>query len=345
MILLLKMEKKEQLGVRISRPMNYRISFIAALIAIVLFLAACKNDQPVEMPPPTKLKIPTFNANNAYQNIETQLDFGYRVPGTEAHAKAVEWMTNKLKENGAKVKLQKFKASFQDQKNVQCTNIMAQINPQNPKRILLAAHFDSRMVAEKDDERQDEPIPGADDGGSGVGVLIELSRLLKENPIGIGVDILLFDAEDQGDSKSHLTWALGSQYWSKNVIPKGYAPQYGVLLDMVGSDKATFGREENSKVFAPEIQNKIWGLANKMGYSDFFQDFNAGPVTDDHYFVNRDAKIKMVDIINQSPKDGASFGTYHHTHDDDISVISKRTLRVVGQVITALLYNESNGTI
>jgi len=318
--------------------------FMIPLCLGCLLVIGCKNDKPEIAAPVTRIPVPAFNADSAYVNIAHQLSFGFRIPGTEAHSAAMSWMIEKLEKNGAKVQKQEFKTSFQGQKNVRAANIIAQINPSLKKRVLLAAHYDSRMLAEKDDERQDEPIPGADDGGSGVGVLLEIARLIKQNPIGIGVDIILFDAEDQGDNKTRDSWCLGSQYWSKNIQPKGYSAKYGILLDMVGSDKASFGKEETSKSFAPELQNKIWTLAKKMGYSDFFQDYYSGAVTDDHYFVNRDAGIKMVDIINQSATDRSSFGPYHHTHDDNMDIISKRTLRVVGQVVTAVLYNESNGT-
>ena len=316
------------------------------IIVLLILFIGCKSDSPPLPAPKTNLKVPAFNQDSAYQHIVTQLDFGFRVPGTPAHRETVDWIVAKMGGYGADVIEQDFKADFLGKKNVPCTNIMAQFNPESPVRVLLAAHFDSRMIAEKDDERQDEPIPGADDGASGVGVLIELARVITENPIAIGVDMLFFDAEDQGVSNgvgSDKTWALGAQHWSTNIVPKGYNAKYGILLDMVGSENATFGKESISMGFARELQNKIWSLAQRMGYSDFFQDFNAGTVYDDHMYVNRDAKIKMVDIINMSPKDRTSFGFYHHTHDDNIDIISKRTLQVVGQVVTAVLYNESNG--
>ncbi len=326
---------------------NIQIIFIICVLGLII--SSCKEDKPSapESTPITKRKVPAFNSDTAYANIEKQLALGYRVPGTESHANAIKWIENKLQSYNAHVIKQNFRASFFDKKNVPCTNIIGQFNPKASKRILLAAHFDSRMVADKDDERELEPIPGADDGGSGVAVLLELARLIDKNGIDIGVDMIFFDAEDQGESGtsgSATSWAIGSQYWSRNVVPSGYKAKYGILLDMVGSDKATFGKEEYSTRFAPQVQKKIWDLAKNMGYSDFFRDEVYGPVYDDHIAVNRDAKIKMVDIINQSPEDRSSFGFYHHTHDDDIDVISKRTLRVVGQVVTSVLYNESNGT-
>lgn len=324
---------------------RFTFQFFTVLLFLIL-IQACKSDPAPPPPSPkTNLRVPAFNEDSAYQNIVKQLDYGFRIPGTTAHQQTADWIISKLKDYGAIVIQQKFKADFLGRKDVPCRNIMAQFNPDQSTRVLLAAHYDSRLIAEKDDERQDEPIPGADDGGSGVGVLLEIARVISENPIGIGVDFLFFDAEDQGESGpgKDNTWALGAQYWSKNIVPKGYKAKYGILLDMVGSQKATFGKESLSTGFARELQNKIWKLAQNMGYSDYFQDFNAGTVYDDHLYVNRDAKIKMVDIINMSPDDRTSFGAYHHTHDDNLDIISKRTLRVVGQVVTAVIYNESNG--
>ena len=313
------------------------------LLSFIL-VVGCKQEAPKTPSPPTKLAIPTFNADSTYAYIVEQLAFGPRYPGSAGHADLQSWIISKMENFGAEVITQEFTASFKDKKNVPSKNIMAQINPQYAKRILLAAHYDSRIVAEKDDERQNEPIPGADDGASGVAMLVEIARMLQEHPIGIGVDLLFFDAEDQGNNTDDKTWALGSQYWSKNPVPRGYDAKYGILLDMVGAKDATFGKEGVSRRYARDLQDKIWALAASMGYSDFFQDIIMGGVNDDHFYVNRDAGIPMVDIIHQSVTDRSSFGHYHHTHDDDIDIISKRTLKVVGQVVTAVLFNESNGT-
>lgn len=317
-------------------------------ISLIVIFASCKQEPKVTSVAEVETKrvpVPAFNPEGAFQKIEEQLNFGFRVPGTKAHKNTQEWIISTMKTYGAKITTQDFKADFQGKKGVACTNIMGQINPKNSKRLLIAAHYDSRMVAEKDDERKDEPIPGADDGASGVAVMMQIAQAISEHPIEMGVDFLFFDAEDQGGSEpgQELSWALGAQHWSKNISPKGYRASYGILLDMVGSEKATFGKEDYSKYYAGVLVDKVWRLAQNMGYSDFFQDFNAGAVTDDHKYVNEYAKIPMIDIINMSPTDRMSFGKYHHTHDDNIDVISKRTLQVVGQVVLAVIYNENNG--
>ena len=318
-------------------------------ISAILSLVACKNDtHPTPSGPPTvkRVEIPAFSGDNAFAHIETQLAFGYRVPGSAAHKEQIEWMAASLELLGANVIRQDFRVDFLGKTDVECTNVMAQFNPKHKKRVLLAAHFDSRAIADKDDERKDEPIPGADDGASGVGVLMEIARLLSEHPIDLGVDLLFLDAEDQGgpNDATGKSWALGAQLWSRKRVPSGYKAKYGILLDMVGSKNATFGKEDYSREYAPQLTNKIWTLASRMGYSDLFQDFNAGSVMDDHFYINRLAGIPMTDIINMSPANRRSFGFYHHTHDDDIDVIDKRTLRVVGQVVTAVLYKESGGS-
>lgn len=326
------------------------MKWIKYLLVGALFLSllvSCKEDKSSAAVSTVKksVTIPIFNADNAFQNIEKQLAFGYRVPGTAEHKACGEWIAESMKSLGANVIIQDFEADFLGKKNVPSFNIMTQFNPDHKKRILLGAHWDSRLIADKDDERADQPIPGADDGASGVAVLLEIARIISENPIDMGVDIIFFDTEDQGDNNSNESWAKGSQYWGKNKVPKNYDAEYGILLDMVGSEGAVFGLEEYSYVNARPYQEKIWTLAKRMGYSDFFRDETSGAVMDDHFWVMKNASIPMLDIINQKPGDRSSFGEYHHTHDDDIDIISKRTLRVVGQVVTAALYNESIGTL
>ncbi|MFT4566509.1 MAG: glutaminyl-peptide cyclotransferase [Saprospiraceae bacterium] len=321
-----------------------QIIFIS-LGVLTILLNSCKSDpKPPPMVKKDPVSIPAFNGENAYLHVVKQLSFGFRVPGTAAHKEQIEWMAATMENLGATVHRQNFEADFLDKKDIECTNVMAQFNPEHPRRVLLAAHFDSRMVADKDSERKDEPIPGADDGASGVAVLMEIASVISEQQIDLGVDFLFLDAEDQGNNKDRGSWALGSQLWSQQKEPTGYNAKYGILLDMVGSEKATFGKEGYSVKYAPQLTKKVWTLADRMGYSDLFQNFSAGGIEDDHYYINTIAKIPMIDIINLKPDDRQSFGDYHHTHDDDISIISKRSLRVVGQVVTAVLYKESEGS-
>ena len=322
------------------------MKYIGAISFFIFLTISCKNDTKPSAPAPKKsVQIPAFSADNAYGHIEKQLAFGFRIPGTPEHKACGEWIIKTMESFGARVIRQDFNSDFLGKTDVPSFNIMAQINPNKPKRILLGAHWDSRLIAEKDNERQDEPIPGADDGGSGVAVMLEIARLISENTIDMGVDFIFFDAEDQGNSKSQDSWALGAQYWGSNKVPGGYKPEYGILLDMVGAEGAIFGREEYSYINARDEQDKVWTLASRMGYSDFFRDDTSGAVMDDHYWVMKNGGIKMINIISQPNDNRSSFGDYHHTHDDNIDIISKRTLRVVGQVVTAVLYNESIGVL
>ena len=298
------------------------------------------------------VKVPAFSSDSAYAFIEKQLSFGTRVPGTPPHKECKKWIIASLEKYGAKVTLQDFKADFQNLKNIPSTNIIGQINPGHSKRILLAAHWDTRAIADKDPDKalKSKPIPGADDGGSGVAVLLEIARLLSENPIDMGVDFVFFDAEDQGDTGdscvNSCSWCVGSQYWANNLIPKKYNPDYGILLDMVGAKNASFYKEGHSRLHAGEQTDKIWTLASRMGYSDYFIDQRVHQITDDHKYVNQIAKIPMLDIINMKPEmKNQTFHKDWHTHGDDIDIIDKRTLRVIGQVVTAVLYKESGNSL
>lgn len=298
--------------------------------------------------PAKTVKIPAFVADSAFAYIEKQLSFGTRVPGTETHAACKDWLVSKFKSFGAEVIEQDFTASFYTGTKAASTNIIAQFNPKMSKRIILAAHWDTRMFGDQDEDptMRDKPIPGADDGGSGVGVLMEIARLIQENPIDMGIDLILFDAEDQGKSGGEgpaTYWCLGSQYWSKNLHKSNYRAQYGILLDMVGAKKPNFGQDETSLQYAGPQVKKLWSLAQRMGYSDMFVNQKTGNIVDDHVFVNAYAKIPMLDIINRSPNTESSFQKCWHTHCDDLSVIDKRSLKVVGQVVTAAIYKESIG--
>ena len=331
--------------------MNLR-TIIYALFALCLIqIMACKTDtKPESIPVETKqrVKVPSFKADSAYVYIEKQLSFGTRVPGSEGHKACQDWLVEKFESFGADVILQPFIANIYTGDKWKANNIIAQINPKHKTRVILSAHWDTRFMGEEDPDpkKKNEPIPGADDAGSGVGVLLEIARQIQSNPIDLGIDIILWDAEDQGQrgvQGAEATWCLGSQHWSKNKHRSDYNPIYGINLDMVGSKNPRFGRDDYSMGFAPVVMNKVWKLAKTMGYNDMFTDNKTGPLTDDHVVVNQIARIPMIDIINQP--DTNRFGDHWHTHNDDMSIIDKRSLKVVGQVVTATIYKESDGSI
>jgi len=328
--------------------MKFKIGFF--LLTSFLLFASCKQDsKPTVVAKKPSVKIPVFQQDSAYAHIEKQLSFGPRNPGSEGHRACRKWFVDKFQSYGAEVIEQDFTANLYTGESFPAANIIAQYNPSKKQRIILSAHWDTRFIGEEDNSRsmRDKPIPGADDGASGCAVLIEIARILNEQKIDLGVDIILWDAEDQGKRGSNKTalWCLGSQYWSRNIHKRGYRAKWGINLDMIGAKNPRFGYEGFSKKYAGALQTKIWKLAQGMGYSDMFVSENTSYVTDDHQFVNELANIPMVDIINQPPHTETKFMSAWHTHDDDISIIDKRSLQVVGQVVTATIYKESDGSL
>ena len=332
---------------------------IFLLTMILLWAGSCGNDSIATEEKRTEgqesepLAIPRFERDSAYNFVARQVAFGPRKPNSEGHAACRQWLVDQLSNFGADVIEQSFTATAYTGEELKATNIIGQFNKKAQKRILLAAHWDTRHIADSklSTERQDEPILGADDGGSGVGVLLEVARNLGANPINnMGVDIVLFDVEDYGDSRDDRspqqtvpTWAMGAQYWSRNMHATGF--KFGILLDMVGAKNARFPKEGNSMEFAGPYTEKVWNLAQRMSYGNYFADVRIGGITDDHLFVNTIAKIPMLDIINV-PANGEeqTFGDHWHTHNDNMDIIDKRTLGAVGQVVMAVVYREANGT-
>lgn len=329
------------------------VAVVVAVLLMTMSLTACKNDpkQPATPPQTTvrptdkPLRIPAFDADSSYAYVARQVDFGPRVMGSQGHTDCKAWLIDQFKARGARVISQDFSAKVYTGQTFAATNIIAQFNPDVSDRIVLAAHWDTRHIADSplSDTRQNEPILGADDGGSGVAVLLELARQLQAQPVGIGVDIVLFDAEDYGHSGgAPETYCLGSQYWSRNLHTP-YKHRYGILLDMVGAKGAQFPVEGFSWKYAQPIVQKVWTLARSMGKGNYFIDQAGGSITDDHYFVNTIAQIPMIDIINMSVAGTQTFGAHWHTHNDNMDIIDKNTLRAVGQVLTAVVYREDVG--
>jgi glutaminyl-peptide cyclotransferase len=318
-----------------------KIKPIVFLILILLSISfGCKKEKvPQEN---IKVKIGRFDEDSAFVFIEKQVSFGKRYMNTSEHEDCKNWLIKKLEAYDLQVIPQTFEAKSYNGINLKGTNIIGRYKPEIKERMLICAHYDTRHIADRDSIDREKPIDGADDGGSGVGVILEIARQIQNNPIPMGLDIVFFDAEDYGDDKQRndYSWGLGSQYWAKNLHEEDYEVKYGILLDMVGSKNATFPKEGFSMQTAPNQVNKMWKFAKQMGYSNFFVNKQIGSITDDHRFIIEYARIPMIDIINV--KSDGKFGHYHHTHSDNIEIIDKKTLKAVGQIVLAIIYKESN---
>ncbi|WP_071147748.1 M20 family metallopeptidase [Bacteroides ihuae] len=294
-----------------------------------------------------QVKAPEFDADSAYQYVKAQVDFGPRVPNTSEHVACGNYLAKKLADFGATVTNQYADLIGYDGKILKARNIIGSYNPENKKRILLFAHWDTRPWADNDPDEKNyhTPILGANDGASGVGALLEIARLINQKQPELGVDIIFFDAEDYGAPEFYEGkhkeeyWCLGTQYWAKNPHVQGYNARFGILFDMVGGKNATFYKESYSNKYAKNVVQKVWEKANSLGYGNYFIDEDGGGVTDDHLFVNTIARIPSIDIVPTDQKDGG-FGYFWHTVNDTMDVIDKATLKAVGQTVLEVIYNE-----
>ena len=323
------------------------------LLSAIAFLVSCSNppkEQDIkESPEPEqqaskKISSPNFNEDSAFAFLKKQVDFGPRVPGSKAHANAATYFQNKLKASGLKVELQQAPITTFDGNKYTLKNIFASYKPELKYRILLTAHWDSRPFADEDTKNIGQAIDGANDGASGAAVLLEIARLLSENKPEIGVDFLFNDLEDYGQPDNSMgerqedTWCLGTQYWAKNKAAD-YKPKFGILLDMVGGQIPIFPMEGTSITYAPEIVQKVWDVAARLGYGNYFISTKMNQTTDDHLYINSIAQIPCIDIVHMDPSTG-TYPNFHHTHKDNLQLIEKSTLKIVGQTVIQVIYEE-----
>ena len=302
---------------------------IFAVISLVLLVASCGNlkkqttDESASLQPVG----PVFCADSAYQYCQAQCDFGPRTMNSKAHDDCEKWIISKFEAFGMEVIAQKAVLKGYDGTSLNSTNIIASYRPDLTDRVLLCAHWDSRPWADNDPDEANwkTPVMAANDGASGVAVMLEIARLLSRN-------------EDNFDSDS---WALGAQYWSTNLHKKGYRARFGILLDMVGGQGAQFYKETMSVQYANHIVEKVWRAAQVVGYGSMFPSQQGTGVTDDHISVNTKAKIPTIDIIPYYPNcEQSSFGPTWHTINDDMEHIDKNTLQAVGQTLIQVLFSE-----
>ena len=295
----------------------------------------------------------SFSGDSAYAYVAGQVAFGPRVPGTDAHHDCVQYIGRTLERFGATVEIQtgevmRYDGEWQHVANI-CAHLPADSAYQGEKTVLLCAHYDSRPWADQEEDysHRMSPIPGANDGASGVGVLMEVARQWqnlseRKRP----VEIVLFDCEDMGTPQFYTgkqrehTWCLGAQLWARMLVESRESKAvyaFGILLDMVGDPNASFPREYYSEQYAGKYVEKIWRTAEQLGYGHRFVSTRSYPITDDHYYVNTIAKIPCVDIIHYVPGSETGFAWWWHTHSDDMRNVNPGTLQEGGKVVMAVL--------
>jgi len=335
---------------------------ILTLFLTLFLLFSCESDVDIDSKINPEIKkeekvikptvvTPKFNSDSAFLYVQKQVDFGPRVPNTVEHDKCGEWMASELVKYGFDTIVQRGRVLAFNGNVLNMQNIIGQYNKEEKERVMFCAHWDTRPFADRDTENKNVPIDGANDGASGVGVLLEVARQISVQNPRLGVDIIFFDAEDYGavqvtESMQDLssmtdTWCLGSQYWCKNPPIPNYKPKYGVLLDMVGAEDAIFPKDAVSRHYAGGLMNKVWKAAQNMGYGNYFVNQLAGAITDDHTYINEMTNIPVIDVIHYIPNGNyGDFGKFHHTHADNMGIVSKKTLGVVGEVMLHIIYQE-----
>ena len=322
---------------------------------VCLFVSCAKQKAEIDRP--------AFCADSAYAYIEKQMSFGPRVPNSAAHMQCAVWLIEQLRACGAEVELQKGQMPDYRGNNQQIYNIIGHFYTpatMSRPRILLGAHYDTRPWCDEEPDYADRfyNVPGANDGASGVGVLLEVARQLgmrmsdsSTSGLLTPVDIIFFDVEDSGSPRFYTgperedTWCLGSQLWATNYaglsaegsLSAKPVYQFGIVLDMVGAPDASFPKEMYSTQYASNYQQKIWRSAEKLGYGSLFNNQQSYPITDDHYYVNYIAGIPCVDIIHYDIRNATGFPSWWHTRQDDMDNISKSTLQAVGEVVMSQL--------
>ena len=287
--------------------------------------------------------------------VVAQCDFGPRVPGSTAHDACGDWIVSKFQSFGAEASESRTTLKGYDGKSLPCRNIQARLNPDAADRILITAHWDSRAWADNDRDKDNHhtPVLAANDGASGVAVMLEMARLISATGLNYGIDFVCFDLEDQGtpqwadgndnegDEETGF-WCLGSTYWAEQAFAIGYRARYAINLDMVGGRDSRFLMEGFSKHYGQTLVNMIWHLAEQLGFGHYFPLRSSGYVTDDHVPINRIAGIPAIDIIPHFEDFFSnSFGPTWHTVNDTPENIDPEVMRAVGQTLLQLIYNDN----
>jgi glutaminyl-peptide cyclotransferase len=277
-----------------------------------------------------------FNGPTAFSYVEKQMSFGPRIPNQPGHRQMGEWLLSELRTRADTVIVQEIRHVTRRGETLNLRNFFARFRPEATERVLFLAHWDTRPMADRSENlgQQRQPVPGANDGASGVAVLLGIADALKAKPPTIGVDLLFVDGEDYGDwgDSARRDVLIGSQYFAKNM-PAGYQPLFGVLFDMVGDKNLQLRQEGYSVEKAPEVVQRVWRVAADIGYGQYFIQSPGTALTDDHVPL-QDAGLRVIDVIDFEYGPNNS---YWHTTEDTIDKVSPESLQIVGDVAIALL--------
>jgi glutaminyl-peptide cyclotransferase len=312
------------------------------LISLLLLFSSCANKKQNDAPQPERaaatVSVPQFDGKQAFRYLTAQTDFGPRNPGSQGHAACLRYFQEELAKFADAVNLQPFTAADYRGTSYRMSNVIASFNLSASDRILLSAHWDTRPWADEDPDpaNHTKPILGANDGASGIAVLLELARLLKHHPPPIGVDMVFFDGEDLGIHGSNDHWSLGSKYFARNKTP-GFRPRFGINIDMIGDAQLEITREPYSEQFAPAVVRLIFSTARLLGVSQFV-DRAGTPTYDDHIPLN-EAGIPTANLIDFNYPDASN--RYWHTMEDTADKCSPESLEAVGKVLAHIIYSKA----
>jgi glutaminyl-peptide cyclotransferase len=312
-----------------------RSVWVAVLVSLTV---ACRGDAQKGSATGQSKAVKTstgFDGSAAYRYAKAQVDLGPRVPGSPAAKAAGDWIIRQMRARADTVIVQSFTYTTADGKKLPLRNILARFRPELSERVLYLTHWDSRPISESatTEAERKMPVPGANDGASGVGMFVALADVLKKTKPKVGVDLLFTDGEDYGQfGPPEVDVLIGAKYFATHLPSPGYKPLYGVLFDMIGDKDLRIPYEMNSFQQAPEVVSRVWQTAADLGHGDVFVQESGGLITDDHMpFLN--AGIHVIDVIDL---------TYppHHTPQDTMDKISAKSLATVGDVATALVTRE-----
>ena len=281
--------------------------------------------------------VPRFDEDHAFSYLVAQCDFGPRNPGSDGYYACLDYLITELDQSANEIILQDF--SYQEQrynKRYNLENIIARYNPDSEFQTVISAHWDTRPWADQEDLRQDrdQPIIGANDGASGVAILLELARIMGENPPPIGVNLVFFDGEDLGVPGENATYCQGSRFFAKNLpIPR---PDEAINLDMVGDKQLVLPIERYSLEYHPKLVRHLWDRAKDMGLDAFIGRVDYA-IYDDHIPLNEIAGIPSIDIIDF--KYPNSYANFWHTLNDIPENCSEESLGQVGDLMVDYIYN------